>query len=82
MKYSVYAVRDKKIGFLQPMLDANDQSAMRNFAYGINNSDQISNFAPKDFDLYKIGEFDSDTGKINPIEVLELICEGESVYNA
>lgn len=81
MKYPMYAVRDIKVGFNQPMTDINDNTAERNFAYAINNpANGIMNFQPKDYDLYRIGIFETETGILEPETVPVLIVSGESVY--
>lgn len=72
MKYPIYCYRDVKVGFLPPQCDQNDATAIRGFSFAINGNDGIMNYSPKDFDLYRIGEFDSDTGMIvseNPVVV-------------
>lgn len=79
MKYPMYAIKDVKVGFMQPTIDTSDQSAIRNFAFAINRNDGIMNFSPKDFDLYKIGEFDGDKGKITPCTP-ELVITGTNVF--
>lgn len=83
MKYPIYAVRDIHVGFNAPMTDINDQVAIRNFTYAINNpNNSVMNFVPKDYDLYKIGEFDSDTGLIASESVPILIVTGSSVFGS
>lgn len=83
MKYPIYAVRDVHVGFNQPMTDLNDNCAQRNFAYAINNpGNGVMNFSPKDYDLYKIGEFDTESGFIVPEAVPVLIVTGQSVYGS
>lgn len=72
MKYGIYSVRDVNVGFNQPFLDPTDASAKRGFAYACLNTDMMG-FAPKDFDLYKVGEFDTDTAEIKPIFPVVLI---------
>ena len=79
MRYFVYAVRDLKTGYLHPTLDQNDATAMRNFAQAICKSDTTMNFAPGDYQLYCLGEFDSDTGTICPLEVKALVADGAQV---
>lgn len=81
MKYPIYAVRDVKVGFNQPMTDLNDNVAKRNFAYAINNNDMMQ-FSPKDYDLFKIGDFDTELGTIEALGVPVLICDGFSVYGS
>lgn len=78
MKYIVYSIRDSKVGFTPPVTDQSDQSAIRGFAFAINNPENIMNFAPKDFDLYKVGEFDSEKGVLIPLKLPELIYSGTS----
>lgn len=65
MKFGLYSINDSKTGFLQPRMDMNDASAMRSF--GVDCKDlKVMNLNPADFDLYKIGVFDSDSGLIEP----------------
>lgn len=77
MIYGVYSMRDKHIGFLEPRLDVNDDSAIRNFAAAINNAprESIIAFAPGDFDLYKLGTFDSVKGSFD-VCIPEFIASG------
>lgn len=83
MKYPMYAVRDVHVGFNAPLTDINDNTAKRSFAYSVNNgSDSLMNFAPKDYDLYKIAEFDTESGHIESLEVPVLVCSGMSVYGS
>ena len=64
MKYPVYAIRDAKVGFMTPTVDVNDASAARNFEHAVMNSASLMNSHPGDYALYKIGEFDSDSGEL------------------
>lgn len=64
MKRPVYCIRDKKSGFIQPTVDQNDETAKRNFAFAVQRSDSIFLAFPDDYDLYKVGEFDSDSGEM------------------
>lgn len=74
----IYSVRDVNVGFNQPFCDVNDDAAIRGFAYAVNNSD-IMAFTPKDFDLYRIGEFQNDTGMIESC-LPELVIHGTEVF--
>lgn len=67
MIYGVYAMRDVKVGFLTPTFDVNDQSAQRNFCHAVLSTDSILSSFANDFSLYKLGEFDSDTGVLDPL---------------
>lgn len=81
MKMPVYSERDIAVGFGYPYVAMNDTVAKRNFAYKINNADyNLMNFSPKDFDLYKVGTFDTDTGLVSVENIPELVCSGISVF--
>lgn len=79
MKYPVYCVKDNKAGF-QPnlLIEQNDASAVRGFSYAINN-EGLMNYSPNDFDLFKIGLFDVETGMFDSL-IPELVVSGSSVY--
>lgn len=80
MKKYVYAVRDNKVGFLTPTVEDADAIAIRAFAFSVNNSGGIVGFAPSDFDLYRIGCYDTETSVISPEVPPVLICSGGSVF--
>lgn len=81
MKYPVYSYRDNKVGFGSPVIDQNDNCAIRGFSYAINNHDGLMAFSPADFDLYKIGDFDTHSGMLIPCTPV-LIVSGSSVFGA
>lgn len=66
MILGVYVMRDVKTGFLTPSFDSNDQTAIRNFAHAVCQPSSVLTFQPKDFSLYKLGEYDMDSGFLNP----------------
>lgn len=82
MIYGIYVVRDAKTEFLTPTYDVNDESAIRNFSYAINNANGIMGFAASDFDLFKIGTFDASKGLLDnsAFPVPEFIISGGSVF--
>lgn len=80
MKYGIYSYRDLKVGFMPVQCDQNDLSAKRGFSYAINNNN-IMNFSAKDYDLYKVGEFDIEKGVIESYKVPVLIASGVSVLS-
>lgn len=59
---NVYCIRDVKTGFLTPTFDSNDETAIRNFSHAVINSDSVLFSFAKDFSLYRLGTFDSDSG--------------------
>ena len=79
MKVPLYSYRDTLVGFGTPIVDINDQTAIRGFSMQMNNPSSMNNFSPKDFDLYRIGVYETDTGLIEPETVPILICNGTSV---
>lgn len=73
MKLGVYSMFDKVSGVFQtPVFEVSEATAARNFRFAVKRNEFIG-FAAADFDLYKIGEFDSESGEltsVNPITVL------------
>ncbi len=69
MKFGIYCVRDVKSGFQTPTAQVNDAVAVRGFASAVINSDSVLFTHASDFALYKVGEFDADTGCITPLDL-------------
>ena len=67
-------MRDVKSGFQTPTAQVNDAVAIRGFASAVLNSDSVLFTHASDFALYKVAEFDADTGRITPLDLpVELI---------
>lgn len=64
MKFPVYAVRDSLIGFSMPVIRDNDAIASRAFEYDILRDDSPYKNHPEHFQLFHIGEYDTDTADI------------------
>lgn len=77
MIFGMYAMFDKKVGFMTPTIDNNDAIAIRAFHYAIKKDNFIGTHY-SDFELYKIAEYDNDTGIIKPIDKV-LLAEGRKV---
>lgn len=74
MKFGIYCVRDVKAGFQTPTAQVNDAVAVRGFASAVLNSDSVLFTHASDFALYKVADFDADTGRITPLDLpVELI---------
>lgn len=74
MKFGIYCVRDVKAGFQTPTAQVNDAVAVRGFASAVLNSDSVLFTHASDFALYKVADFDADTGRITPVDLpVELI---------
>lgn len=72
MVYNVYSIRDTFTGFGQIFLEQSDPVAVRGFRFALSKKDSAMFTDPKDFDLMRIGSFDTDTGmltSINPVTV-------------
>lgn len=78
MKYPMYSYRDLKTGFGVPHCEMNDPAAIRSFKAALEMDSGVMSFMPPDFDLYKVGYFDMDTGMIEA-DKPELVCSGASV---
>ena len=74
MVFGIYCVRDVKSGFQTPTAQVNDAVAVRGFASAVLNSDSVLFTHASDFALYKVADFDADTGRITPLDLpVELI---------
>lgn len=83
MKYPVYCVRDTKVGFdTQFIVQANEPAAIRGFTYMVNNPGNMPSFAPADFELYRIGEFETDSGVFSAQIPAEFVVNGASLVGA
>lgn len=79
MKKPVFVIRDLKVGFMQPILEINEETAKRNFQYSMKNSTGIMAFEPGDFDLYYLGTFDDINGKFEQVDMPILVMNGSGV---
>lgn len=82
MDYGIYSILDAKTGFLSVSLDQNDASAQRNFAHACKRTDSLFFTHPNDYDLYKVGKFNSDSGVIEPIVPPKHIVSARSLVES
>lgn len=78
MKFGVYAVRDLKVGFQSVTIQANDVAAVRGFESTVINSDSVLFTHSEDFSLFKLGEFDQDSGRLIPLELPMQLVEASA----
>lgn len=78
MKFGLYSIKDAKTGFMTPVLEQGDPSALRNFSAAVNQPDSLMHQYPNDFSLYKVANFDTDTG-IDPVLSPILIADAAEV---
>lgn len=67
MKFNLYAIRDAKVGFLSITVEQNDAVALRNFEHAKLNTQSLMFSHPADYELFRLGTYDSETGMIEPI---------------
>ena len=81
MKYGVYCIFDAASStFTAPTIDISDESALRAFQHAIANPESIMNFKPDDFSLYQVGNFDVETGRLEPMVPPSRLFVGQSGY--
>lgn len=81
MRLFIYCVRDRAVAsFGNPMFMVSDGQAIRSFTDEINreHGDNQLFKHPDDFDLYKLGEFDTESGEFT-VNVPEQISIGKMV---
>lgn len=65
----MYSIRDAAVSvYHPPYFQANDYEALRSFATVANDSKTSIHQHPQDYDLYYIGEYDDNTGKMSPLD--------------
>lgn len=79
MIYPLYSIRDNKTSFMAPQPAETEEQAIRNFSQLCNTPGSLMGFAPADFDLYKVGTFDTQKGVVAPSEPIQLVVSGASV---
>lgn len=74
-KIQIYSVKDSVAGvFMSPFTSVNDNTAMRRYRDMTNQVDY-----KQDFDLYKLGSFDTSTGVIEALKSPELVFQGANL---
>ena len=78
MKFGLYSIKDAKTGYMSPVLEQGDPAALRNFSAAVNQTDSLMHEFPNDFALYKVANFDTDSG-IDPVGAPILISDASEV---
>lgn len=81
MIYGIFCIRDSKTGFMTPSFDINPDSAIRNFAHSLVAGPSVVTTFSKDFDLYEIGLFNSESGVIIPSTPPAFIFSGSDALS-
>lgn len=79
MTVNLYAMRDLKSDFMSPTVSVNDAVAMRSFESAIQSSQHELFTHRNDFQLFRIGQYETETGLLIPEALPVLICEGKDV---
>lgn len=75
MIYPIYVIKDAKIGFMNPTVDQNDMTAVRNLRVAMADDHSVIKLHASDFSLYKIGNFDTESGIIDSFSSPEFIAD-------
>lgn len=75
----IYAIYDQKLeAYNRPFFLISEGVAIRAFQDEINNIDSELSKHPADYDLYKLGEYDEQTGEITPNKP-QLLANGKDL---
>lgn len=65
--FNVYSIRDVKLGvYNTPFVQTHRAGAIRAFSDLVKDQQSTISRHPEDFQLFEIGTFDQDTGRLNP----------------
>ena len=78
MTLKIYAIKDTKVGFMQPFYQANNAVAIRAFTNAVN-AEQTNNINQNldDMELWHLGEYNDDTGEIK--SDIQYLCKANDV---
>lgn len=80
MKIGFYCVKDDFLGFQEPFCSMNDSSAIRQFDMMVSKKDTIFNLHSENFNLYKLGEFDTESGLVD--NSIVFLVSGSSILSS
>ena len=79
MILGIYAIRDLKSGFMTPTVEQNDAVAIRNFEHAVQQGNSVLFSHASDFQLMHLGEYDTESGRIVPDDLIEIVFDGKDV---
>jgi len=80
MTTKIYSIRDQKAEFFNnPWFAKTHGEAERNFRSLVNDPKSMVSQYPLDYDLYYLGEYDTNTGKIAPLDAPQHIMQAISL---
>lgn len=77
----LFSVKDKKVGFCDPVCLSSNQQAVREFCTflaQVDSDSDVFHVPATDFQLWHVGTFDLDSGIISPISP-ELVADADSI---
>lgn len=81
MKMQMYAVHDMKAEmYMRPFCADSLAIAVRSFENEVKEPGAPLNKNPEDYNLFKVGEYDSETGVITPCVTPQHVISAMSVY--
>lgn len=78
MVHNIYSIRDTFTGFGPIFMESSDPVAVRSFRFALSKKDTPMFTDSKDFDLMRLGTFDTETGVISPIPAVT-VCSAASI---
>lgn len=79
MTYGLFSIRDHLGSFGAVFGHATEHTAKRYFGRIVTNTDSDAAFSPADFDLYRVGSFDDQSGLVSVVSPPEFVCSGLDV---
>lgn len=78
MNYGIFAIKDVKVGFMQPFIQVNEAVAVREFSNIVNRGESLVSQNYSDMELWCLGSYDQDTGSIE--SDVRYVVKGTDVY--
>lgn len=76
---NIYSLKDVKSGYMSLTLYKNDELAVRAFKNMLSSDERnLVTMNPEDFELYRVGSFDLDSGII--VSDVKFVCNGTIKY--
>lgn len=82
MKVGIFSVYDKKTAaFMQPFFQHTRGQAMRTLTDTVKGRESLIGSHPEDFQLFQVGEFDDQEGKIVPLKDGRFVCNASELVS-
>lgn len=82
MQLKIYSLRDSKSEiFNAPFYKQTHGEAERDFRSLVNDDKSMVHKYPEDFDLYYLGDYDDNTGKVKPLDTPQHMVKAVQLLN-